>query len=110
MSKINLDEVPDVKLTRQDNDPNTGDVHDSVRIGNKDYELTYTTNDTLTKAAADVVALNKLIDVPHDDVEITQFNSDGCPEIIEFRENGTLKRTLTLTYNADGVLQRAQRT
>lgn len=99
----------EVQLSRQDNDPDSGDIHDSVRLGNQDYELTYTANDDESKAAADVIALNRLIDIPHDDIEITQFTADGDPEIIEFRENTNLKLTLTLTYNADGELQRVQR-
>lgn len=99
----------EVQLSRIDNNPDAGDVHDSVRIGNQDYEATYTTNDTESKAALDIMMLNKLIDIPHDDIEVTQFTADGDPEIIEIRDNGQLKRTLTLTYNADGEFQRVQR-
>lgn len=99
----------EVQLSRRDNNPDAGDIHDSVRLGNQNYELSYTANDDESKAAADVTALNKLIDIPHDDVEITQFTADGDPEVILFRENGNLKITLNLTYNADGELQRVQR-
>lgn len=99
----------EVQLSRRDNFPDAGDVHDSTRIGNQDYELTFTANDNESKAAADIVALNKLIDVPHDDIEITQFTLDGDPEIIEFRDNSNLKLTLNLTYNSEGELQRVQR-
>lgn len=99
----------EVQLSRRDNFPDAGDVHDSTRIGNQDYELTFTANDDESKAAADIVALNKLIDVPHDDIEITQFTLDGDPEIIEFRDNSNLKLTLNLTYNSEGELQRVQR-
>lgn len=96
-----------VQLTRTDKPDGT--PADAVRIGNEDVELTYTTNDDNSKAAADVVSLNKLIDVPHDDIEITQFTADGDPEVIQFKENTNLKMTLTLTYNAEGDLQRVQR-
>lgn len=99
----------EVQLSRQDGEPDSGDVHDSVRIGNQDYEATYTANDDESKAALDVNLLNRLIDIPHDDIEVTQFTADGDPEIIEIRENGQLKRTLTLTYNADGEFQRVVR-
>lgn len=99
----------EVQLSRQDNNPDAGDVHDSVRIGNQDYEATYTTNDDESKAALDVMMLNKLIDIPHDDIEVTQYTADGDPEVIEVREAGELKRTLTLSYNADGEFQRVQR-
>tara|TARA_R100000951_G_scaffold112739_1_gene113543 strand:- start:942 stop:1700 length:759 start_codon:yes stop_codon:yes gene_type:complete len=98
-----------VQLSRKDNFPDTGDVHDAVRVGNQEHELSFTTNDDVSKAAADVNALNKLIDVPHDDVEITTFNADGDPTVIEFREGGNLKLTLNLTYNTEGDLQRVQR-
>lgn len=99
----------EVQLSRRDNNPDAGDVHDSVRIGNQDYEATYTANDAETKVGLDTMMLNKLIDIPHDDIEVTQFTADGDPEIIEIRDNGQLKRTLTLTYNADGEFQRVQR-
>lgn len=100
----------EVQLSRRDNNPDAGDVHDSVRIGNQDGELSYTFNDDESKLAADVNILNKLIDIPHDDIEVVQFTADGDPEIIEIREGGTLKRTLTLSYNADGEFQRVVRT
>ena len=100
----------EVQLSRRDNNPDAGDVHDSVRIGNQDGELSYTFNDDESKLAADVNILNKLIDIPHDDIEVAQFTADGDPEIIEIREGGTLKRTLTLSYNADGEFQRVVRT
>lgn len=80
-----------------------------VKLVTKDGELTYTTNDNEAKYAADVVALNRLIDVPHDDIEITSFTTDGNAQTIEFRENGNLKLTLNLTYTIDGELQRVQR-
>ena len=100
----------EVQLSRKDNSPDAGDVHDAVRIGNQDYEMSYTANDDESKAAADVNILNKLIDIPHDDIEVTQFTADGDPEIIEIREGGNIKRTLTLSYNADGEFQRVVRT
>ena len=99
----------EVQLSREDGSPDSGDVHDSVRLGNQDYELTYTANDDESKAAADVTVLNRLIDIPHDDVEIVTFNADGDPTVIEFREGGNLKLTLNLTYNTEGDLQRVQR-
>lgn len=100
----------EVQLSRRDNNPDAGDVHDSVRLGNQDHELSYTVNDDVSKVAADVNILNKLIDVPHDDIEVTQYTADGDPEIIEIRESGNLKRTLTLSYNASGDFQRVVRT
>lgn len=100
----------EVQLSRIDNYPDAGDVHDSVRIGDQDHEATYTTNDDESKAGLDITMLNRLIDIPHDDVEVTQYTSDGDPEVIEIRDNGQLKRTLTLSYNADGEFQRVQRT
>jgi len=100
----------EVQLSRKNDDPDAGDIHDSVRLGNQDSELTFTKNDTEDKQAADIVALNELIDIPHDDIEVMQYNAAGDIEIVEIRENGQLKRTLTLTYNAAGDFQRVQRT
>jgi hypothetical protein len=100
----------EVQLSRKDGAPDSGDVHDSVRIGNQNYELSFTANDDESKAAADVVALNRFIDAPLDDAEIVQFTADGDPEIIEIRENNTLKMTLTCFYNSEGDLYRVRRT
>lgn len=99
----------EVQLSRRDNYPDAGDVHDSIRIGNQNYEVSLTPNDDETKVGFDINTLNKLIDIPHDDIEVVQFTSDGDPEIIEIREGGNVKRTLTLTYNADGEFQRVVR-
>jgi hypothetical protein len=55
------------------------------------------------------IALNKLIDVKYDEVEVTQFTSDGDPEIIQFKSASMVQRTLTITYNSDGDFQRVVR-
>jgi hypothetical protein len=53
---------------------------------------------------------SRLIDVPHDDIEILAKNADGDPLEIAVRFEGQLVRTLNLTYDSDGDLQRVQRT
>lgn len=60
--------------------------------------------------SANTNMLNRLIDVPHDDIEIMAVNDDGNPLVISVRKSGSLVRTLTLTYNSDGDFQRVQRT
>lgn len=95
----------EVQLSRKDNNPDTGDVHDSVRLGNQDYELTYTANDDESKAAADVLMLNRIIDVPHDDIQLS-YNDNGDIETVELLENTNTKLRLGLFYNDNGDLIR----
>ena len=63
-----------------------------------------------TDGSTNSLMLNKLIDVPHDDIEVTAYNLDGNPTTVLVRKSGSLVRTLTLSYNSDGDFQRVQRT
>lgn len=56
------------------------------------------------------INLNKLIDVKFDDIAITSKNDDGNPLIITVKYQTVLVRTITLTYDSDGDLQRVQKT
>ena len=103
---LDVNIVGDTELSRIDGTS----THDSVRIGDQNNEVSTTANTDLSKAGLDVNMLNRLIDVPHDDIEIIQFTTEGDPEVIQFREGGALRLTLTLTYNLEGDLQRVQRT
>jgi len=122
-SNINIGKV-DADLTRLDNDPNPGDVHDSVRIGNQSVELDFTDDgggvgrakvldeDANAKLEALTSALDffgnqsvsmrtNQIEVPLDDVNWQNFVD------IESNASGTFTQadgqiTLETGTNADG--------
>ena len=94
----------EVQLSHKDNDPNSGDVADSVRIGNGEFEANVNEDGSF-----DVNMLNKLINKPHDDVETMSKNDDGNPTVVEFRNLGSLVFTINITYDADGDFKRARR-
>lgn len=90
----------EVQLSRQDDNPDAGDIHDSVRIGNQNGEMTYTANDDSSKFAADIVMLNKLINVPHNRTRLIR-NASGDIETVEIYDSGNLKQTFNLVYDAN---------
>jgi len=82
-------------------------TQDSVALGNGTALLSSTTAGS--KVGLDVNMLNRLVNVPHDDIEIATKNDSGDPLTIVFRNLGTQVMMLTLTYDTDGDLQRVQR-
>jgi len=67
-AEISIQDVNlDVQLTRKDDNPLAGDVHDAVRIGNQDYELAFKPDCEAGKGEARVVdtlhcgGVNKII-------------------------------------------------
>lgn len=56
-----------------------------------------------------VIILNRLVDKKYDDWEVMARNDCGDPTTVEYRFEGSVVRTLTLTYNDDGDLNRVQR-
>jgi len=81
---------------------------DSIRIGDG-INLVTTSPANTGKVAFDVVSLNELVPREFDDIEITQKNAEGDPEIAIYRSAGSVVATLTITYDIDGDLQRVVR-
>jgi len=81
---------------------------DSIRIGDG-TNLVTTTPTNISQVGLDVIALNELVPREFDDVEVTQKNADGCPEIVIYRSAGATVSTLTITYDVDGDFQRVVR-
>jgi len=104
---INIGTV-NVDLTHKDNYPNTGDIADSVRVGDGNETFTGTGLTEINKYALDVTSLNSLIRVAYDDVEVTQYNDDGDITQIEFRSATQTVAVASITYNTEGDFQRAQ--
>lgn len=93
----------EVQLSRKDNWPNAGDVHDSVRIGNQDGEVTFSPDGNTNKYGMDVTVLNRPIDVNFKKITIAAKNEDGDPLIIHVKNQlGVIVRTLNLSYDEDG--------
>lgn len=99
----------EVQLSRIDNNPDAGDVHDSVRIGNQLYEVGVL-NDVLESIAGlATVPISKAIDKPWDDIEVTAKTADGDIETLEVRNDGDVVRTLNFEYDTDGDFQRVRK-
>ena len=74
------------------------------KLGNK-----ITTNDDGSISGLDVNVINKLLNVPHDDIEIMARNENGDPLTIAVRNLGVQLFSLSLTYDYSGDLQRVRR-
>lgn len=94
----------EVQLSHRDGAPDSGDVADSVRIGNGEFEANVNEDGSF-----DMNMLNKLINKAHDDIEVMAKNDDGNPTVIEIRNLGSLVMTLNLIYDIDGDFKRVQR-
>ena len=96
----------EVQLSHRDNDPESVDVHDSVRVG--DGVETIEVN---PDGSINMIRLNSLINEAHDDVEITAFDSVFTTEPSEytFRNGGSAIFKITVTYNSEGEAVRFQR-
>lgn len=92
----------EVQLSSKDNDPDAGDVHDSVRIGDQNNEATITKAAVGNRAGLDVVSMNRFFSKPFDDLEILTENDDENPLTIRSSYQGTPVQLLTITYWPSG--------
>lgn len=93
--------IGDVRITANDNDPNLGNVHSSIRISDGTDEVTTSTRST-DEVGLDTNVLNRAFSKPFDEIEVLTKNDDGNPTVIVSRLNTALVQTLTLTYDLDG--------
>lgn len=91
----------EVQLSHQDNVPNLGDVHDSVRLGDGVQTMTGSSI-SAGRYALDVLPANSLIKKRFDGIFVTARNGDGDPTTIEFRLGASVVNTVNITYNVDG--------
>jgi hypothetical protein len=97
-----------VQLTHQDNSPNPGDVHDSIRIGDG-------TNEAIVNAdgSFDVNQLNSLMDgVRFDSIKVVSKTFDG-PTLVEYYSgglSGALQASISIVYDVDGDIVSVVRT
>lgn len=97
----------EVQLSSKDNSPNVGDVHDSVRLGDQNNEVTVAKAAVGTRAGLDVVGINDLFSKPYTKLTVLTKNDDGDPLTIRSRYQGTNVQLMTITYDADGDFQDA---
>lgn len=80
-----------------------------TQIGNGVDSAVTTTNDGPTITGLDTNIINKLINLPHDDIEILTKTIDGDPLTIAVRNLGVQIMTLSLSYDNEGIFQRVRR-
>lgn len=98
----------EVQLSHKDGDPNSGDIHDSVRIGDGTNEATITKAVTGLLAGLNVNSINDLFSKPFNKLTVLTKNDDGDPLTIRSSYNGVPVQLMTVIYDADGDFQDAE--
>lgn len=91
----------EVQLSSQDGEPDSGDVADSVRVGDQNFTANITPSDDELRNALNVVNLAKPFNRPWDEIEITAKNDCGDPTEIITRYKGEDVQRATITYDSD---------
>lgn len=97
-----VDVQVETQLTAKDNYPNTGDEHDSIRIGDgvNEVQITASTDNTVT--GMNVNSINSLFSKPFNKLTVLTKNDDGDPLTIRSSHNGNPAQLMTITYDTDG--------
>lgn len=98
----------EVQLSHKDNDPDAGDVHDSVRIGDGNAEVQVTVSADDVKTAMNVNAINDLFSKPFNKLTVLTKNDDGDPLTIRSSYAGIPVQLMTILYDAEGDFQDAE--
>lgn len=89
----------EVQLSSKDDDPDAGDVADSVRVGDQNDYARITTSKGETTAGLNTVNLAKPFTKPWNSVEVTQKNQLGDPTEIITSFNGVQVQRATIVYD-----------
>jgi len=95
----------EVQLSHKDGDPDSGDVHDSIRIGDGVNEATVTKAITGTKAGLNINSINDAFSKPFNKLTVLTKNDDGDPLTIRSSYFGTPVQLATVIYDSDGDFQ-----
>lgn len=95
----------EVQLSHQDGEPDSGDVHDSVRIGDGVNEATITKAAIGTKTGLNVNSINDAFSKPFNKLTVLTKNDDGDPLTIRSSYLGTPVQLATVIYDSDGDFQ-----
>lgn len=86
----------EVQLSHKDNDPDAGDVHDSVRIGDGEDELEINQDGSIN-----TVNLSDAVGVEWDDLVLTRDPTTQDITTAVYSNNSAPQRTLTFIYDSD---------
>lgn len=95
----------EVQLSHKDNDPDNGDVHDSVRIGDGQNEVTMTPSQDLAKVGMNTINLASVFTKPYNRVRVVSKNDDGDPTQIITSYSGVDVQSAAILYDSDGDFQ-----
>ena len=98
----------EVQLSHKDNDPDNGDVHDSVRIGDGQNEVTMTPSQDLAKVGMNTINLASVFTKPYNRVRVSSKNDDGDPTEIITSFGGVDVQSAAILYDSDGDFQDLQ--
>lgn len=103
-----VDVQVEVQLTAKDNDPDAGDVHDSIRIGDGVDEVNMTKAASGTVVGMNVNSVNDLFSKPFNKLTVLSKNDDGDPLTIRSSYGGIPVQLLTIAYDAEGDFEDAE--
>ena len=89
----------EVQLSSKDDDPDAGDIADSVRVGDQNDYARITTSKDASTAGLNTVNLAKPFTKPWNSVEVTQKNQLGDPTEIITSFNGVQVQKATIVYD-----------
>lgn len=95
----------EVQLSHKDNDPDNGDVHDSVRLGDGQLEVTMTPSQDLSKVGLNTINLASVFTKPYNRVRVATKNDDGDPTQIITSYAGVDVQSAAILYDSDGDFQ-----
>lgn len=98
----------EVQLSHKDNDPDAGDVHDSLRIGDGVNEVTATKAADGPEVGLNTNSINDLFSKPFTKLTVLSKNDDGDPLEIRSSYNGVPVQLLTIVYDAEGDFEDAE--
>lgn len=98
----------EVQLNHKDGDPDTGDIHDSIRIGDGTNEVTTTPSIGNAIVGIDTVQKNSIFTKPYTQLTVLTKNDDGDPLTVRTRYNGTNVQLATITYDSNGDFEDVQ--
>lgn len=92
----------EVQLSHRDDDPDSGDVHDSVRIGDGEFEVNMTPSEDESRIGMNTMELAKLFTKPLDRIRRTAKNDDGDITQVISSFKGVDVQQLDIVYDLDG--------
>lgn len=93
---INVGTV-NVKLTHLDNEPNSGDIADSVRVGDGVNELKINSDGSVNS-----YKMNSLITKRFNEITVVSRDSNSNPLVVQYKYLSSVVQTMNITYDVNG--------